>query len=57
MRRRAAMTRATPELWLLSSRVDKADGDDARAPPLDEDGDVAADESEDEETPAGEEAS
>jgi hypothetical protein len=47
LRRRAAMTRAVlprvtaQELWLLSGPVDRADGDDARVPPLDEDGDVA----------------
>ena len=61
MRRCAVMTRAvlprvtTQELWLLSGRVDRADGDDARAPPLDEDGDLAADDSEGEEAPTGDE--
>ena len=45
LRRRAAMTRAVlprrataQELWLLTGVADRDDGDDARAPPLDEDG-------------------
>ena len=45
LRRRAAMARAVlptasaQELWLLAGQVDRTDGDDARLPPLDEDGD------------------
>ena len=44
LRRWAAMTRAVlprataRELWLLTEVVNRDDGDDARAPPLDEDG-------------------
>ena len=44
LRRRAAMARAVlprasaQELWLLAGQVDRAEGDDARLPPLDEDG-------------------
>jgi hypothetical protein len=48
-RRRAAMARAvlprTParELWLLAGQVDRAEGDETRAAPLDEDGTVDED--------------
>jgi hypothetical protein len=44
LRRRAAMARAVlprataQELWLLAGRADRAEGNDMRAPPLDEDG-------------------
>ena len=44
LRRRAAMARAvlarTParEIWLLTGQADRADGEDARAAPLDDDG-------------------
>ena len=46
LRRRAAMSRAVlpkataEELWLLTGRVDRDDGPNSRAPPLDEDGDA-----------------
>ena len=41
---RAVLPRPTSqELWLLAGQVDRDDGDDGRAPPLEEDCDVDED--------------
>ena len=54
MRRRAAMTRTvlprttTHEVWLLAGRAERDQGDGVRAPPVDENGDSAASEDDNE---------